>query len=195
MNLQHELIPLSRMKLAILVIVALLCLASGIESAETGQYPVSSVPSGPGVEGACDGKPVDSACWIELTNRPGCFVWTFVYGGDGEKVTWTGSCKDGIAQGLGTLTWYWTADGENLWAVDRGVLVDGRMHGNWLIHEPNGDEEEGPYLDGKRHGAYVIRNTNGNVSKGAMVNDEMDGEWVTRNAEGEVVEKNFYTTD
>lgn len=143
-----------------------------------------ALPAGISAGDLCAGKPENSACWIEVVNRPGCFVWTVAAGAD-ETVTWDGECKQGIAQGMGTQVWRWGGDQPG-GAVDKGTLVDGRPQGNWVVRDQNGDEEEGPYVDGKRQGPFVIRWANGSTGEGSMVDDEMHGDWVVRHADGKV---------
>jgi hypothetical protein len=135
----------------------------------------------------CAGKPENTACWKEFDNRPGCFFWNPVLGKD-ETVTWVGECKDGIAQGHGTLTFVWDGDHR---AVDEGMLIDGKQQGRWILRVGNGDVEEGLYKDGKRAGRWVIHWADGSVGEGAMIGDDMEGEWVVRMADG-TVEKRRY---
>lgn len=135
----------------------------------------------------CAGKPENSACWKELDNRSGCFFWNPVLGKN-ETVTWVGECKDGIAQGQGTLTFVWDGDHR---AVDEGMLIDGKQQGRWVLRVSNGDVEEGLYKDGKRAGRWVIHWADGSVGEGAMIGDDMDGEWVVRLTNG-TVEKRHY---
>ena len=48
----------------------------------------------------CAGKPAGAACWMEISEQPGCHLWN---GGLalGATVTWTGECVGGFAQGTG----------------------------------------------------------------------------------------------
>ena len=54
----------------------------------------------------CAGKPVESSCWMALTNQPECYVWKsyFMVDVTPETLTWTGACSYGLAEGEGTLT-------------------------------------------------------------------------------------------
>ena len=55
-----------------------------------------------------------SYCWIEVPDKPGCFIWTW-YGKDAPK--WSGGCKGGFASGKGRVT--------SGYHVDEGSLVEG----------------------------------------------------------------------
>ena len=67
------------------------------------------------VEQPCMGQPKGTECWMELSNQPGCYVqvrnpsWPHY-----KKVTWTGGCSGGLAQGTGKLKWTWNLDVEPL---------------------------------------------------------------------------------
>ncbi|WOV91904.1 MAG: hypothetical protein R1F54_04545 [Candidatus Zeuxoniibacter abyssi] len=46
-------------------------------------------------------------CWLEASNRSGCWLLAVIgyysAGTHGETVTWSGGCKGGLAQGLGSM--------------------------------------------------------------------------------------------
>ena len=77
-------------------------------------------------EPTCAGQPEGTACWMELSNSPGCYVWNPNLQPD-ATATWTGECAEGLAQGRGTLKWVWDGGKET-------------------------SEYEGPYVE-KRHRA------------------------------------------
>ena len=52
----------------------------------------------------CAGKPKGSACWMELTSHPGCYVWSGSLA-DGATASWSGECADGLAHETGTIAW------------------------------------------------------------------------------------------
>jgi hypothetical protein len=139
----------------------------------------------------CAGKPENSACWKEFDNRPGCFFWNPVLGKD-ETVTWAGECKNGIAQGDGTLTFVWGGDNR---AIDEGTISNGKQEGRWILRVSIGgaeeNVEEGNYKDGKRAGRWLIHWADGSVGEGAMIGDDMDGEWTVRLANGTVEKRNY----
>ena len=59
------------------------------------------MPEGP----VCTGNHAPDSCWMELADRPGCYLWNEAPQDD-ETVTWSGECANGVAQGIGRVTWY-----------------------------------------------------------------------------------------
>ena len=146
--------------------------------------PEQERPSRISVEQTCAGKPQEVACWKELSNQPGCYVWNpFRYGMD-WTTTWTGECSDGLAQGTGTLT-----TDSRYKAVSTGLLRDGKKHGHWVTRWESGVFEgavwEGPYVDGNRHGRWIASDRHGKVWKGSYVEDKKQGHWVLTGPNGE----------
>ena len=119
-----------------------------------------SPPEGP----ICTGSYAPDSCWMELADRPGCYLWNGAPQDD-ETVTWSGECSNGLAQGVGRTTWYQNHD------VSQTVetrLEDGRNSG-WTVVRDFGDdagETEGCYVDGERHGRWILRLTE-NLSAGS----------------------------
>lgn len=169
-------------------VVLTLLTVSGASSlmAATQEHAKTALPAGISAAQTCVGKPENSACWKEFDNRPGCFFWNPVLGKD-ETVTWAGECKQGIAQGHGTLTFVW--DGNR--AVDEGSIIDGKQQGHWILRVGTGDVEEGNYKDGMRAGRWTIRWADGSVGEGAMIGDDMDGEWVVHLPNGSVEKRHY----
>ncbi len=141
-----------------------------------------------GAEKMCVGQPKGASCWMEVTGEPDCHVWNHNLQPD-EIVTWTGKCAEGKAYGEGTTRWVY--DGGKKTLVATGTLKDGRVHGPWVLHWPDGKVEEGSYADWKRQGRWVIRNANGEVEEGPYVNGKKHGQWVVRKANGEVEHLTF----
>ena len=83
----------------------------------------------------CAGQPAGTACWKEVSGRPGCYVWDpeLVLG---QTVTWPGECSNGLARGTGSLTWVFP-NGDEM--VTTGRLLDGKPHGDWVVRTPDGD--------------------------------------------------------
>ena len=83
----------------------------------------------------CAGEPAGTACWKEVSGRPGCYVWDpeLVLG---QTVTWPGECSSGLARGTGSLTWVFP-NGDEM--VTTGRLRDGKPHGDWVVRAPDGD--------------------------------------------------------
>ena len=143
----------------------------------------------------CDGKPAGAACWMQVYQRPECYVWN---GGLalGATVTWTGECGGGVAQGAGTLAWAWGGNRR----TDTGRLVDGRKHDHWIDRYPNQEQaslaggggwdvSEGSYVNGMRHGHWLLRaTTSGTTTEGPFVDGQQTGHWVSRTADGNIQE-------
>ena len=133
----------------------------------------------------CAGRPKGTACWRELSNPPGCHVWTSNLRPD-ATVTWTAECAEGIAQGTGALKWSWDDDQETIETTGR--LRAGKRHGGWVMRWADGGVSEGPYVEGKRHGPWVERWANGTVGEGRYVEGQRHGKWVIRDGYGVVNE-------
>ena len=83
----------------------------------------------------CEGMPEGSECWLELSNKPGCYIWTSDYGApeDPLQITWSGGCIDGAAHGQGTIIdgdYHYTGEFE---------LVSGKLHGRVVLSHPDGE--------------------------------------------------------
>ena len=92
-------------------------------------------------EPKCMGQPEGSACWMEVTSQPECYVWDNFAVPDvtvSWTVTWTGTCSEGRAQGEGTLKWVWVESKHDDWGTSyyertsesTGSLKEGKKHGN-----------------------------------------------------------------
>ena len=159
----------------------------------------NSVSADPGspirADETCDGKPAGASCWMQVYQRPGCYVWNLGLS-LGATVTWTGECAGGIAQEAGTLTWAWGGNQR----TDTGRLVDGKKHGHWIERYPNQemassagwggwDVSEGPHVNGTKHGHWLLRaTTSGATTEGPFVDGRQTGHWVSRTANGDIQE-------
>ena len=137
-------------------------------------------PPGP----ICAGPGEDVACWLELTDQPGCYVFAVNLKQE-ESRTWTGACVEGLAHDSGTLTRV-APDGVNTTATGR--IRHGKRQGPWVSRLANGNVWEGSYVDGKSQGQWVVRWPSGHTEEGLMVDDAMQGQWVLRWPNGEVHE-------
>ncbi|MYH31232.1 MAG: hypothetical protein F4137_20870 [Acidobacteria bacterium] len=156
---------------------------SALGAAAPGADPASRVRP----DETCAGQATGAACWMEISQRPGCYVWN-PYPQPGETVTWTGACAGAKAQGTGTLTW--AHDG----GVQRNIggrLVDGEFNGHWVLRDEEGSSE-GPYVDGEKNGHWVIRFADGNTMEGPYVNGVEHGRWIWRSADGDDVAEVLY---
>ena len=160
-------------------------------------------------EPTCAGQPEDTACWMELANSPGCYVWNPYLQPD-VTATWTGECAEGLAQGTGTLNW--VSFRTPMCAVP-GTLLAGKPHGQWVWLYPNGRVSEGSYVEGKRHGdwveylmdeiwqrgSYLEGKKHGAWTEGAWrgiyVEGKKHGRWVKRDDDVQIVEQGRYVED
>ena len=123
----------------------------------------------------CAGQPVGAACWMELANQPECYVWNNGLQPD-QTVTWTAGCAEGLAQGMGTLTWVWDRGTKTQETIGR--LLEGKRHGQWVFRDKDGGVAEGSYVEGRRHGHWVYRTAGGRVQEGPYVEGKRHGRWV-----------------
>lgn len=133
----------------------------------------------------CQGKPIGASCWMELSYRPGCYVWNSYLFPD-ETRTWKGKCVDGFADGLGTLTLF--SGGDHMILESAGRFQQGKQHGSWVERSRNGTVAAVPYVKGKRHGQWVGLDADGNVSGGPFEKNQQHGQWVERFQDGSVHE-------
>ena len=134
----------------------------------------------------CAGMSKGGACWQELADRPGCHFWYDYYN---PKVSWawSGACRNGAANGPGTLAATWSGGSAEL----GGALDGGRMQGRWVIRYADGRVDEGTYLNGKKHGRWIDRYANGRVDEGSYANGRKHGRWVDRYASGNSFEYDY----
>src|SRR5580692_4979292 len=80
--------------------------------------------------------------WITATNQP-CKIWN-PQPQPNESVTWSGTCKDGLASGKGILRW--TEDGKPDVQFD-GEYENGKRNGPGVMITPDGHHIEGDWVD------------------------------------------------
>jgi hypothetical protein len=128
----------------------------------------------------------DQTSWI--ADKRGCKVAN-TFPRAGETITWSGSCKDGFADGHGIVQWFldgkeddrYEGDLKMGWAEGHGVLSKsdgGKYSGEWKhsIQEGNGRYEapdgsfyDGEWKNGKPHGQGQYRRPDGKVFIGEWV--------------------------
>lgn len=101
--------------------------------------------------------------WISDSN--GCKVWDSEPSAN-ESVTWTGPCKDGYADGKGTLTWY--VKGKP-YGTYEGEMKGGHYDGNGTQVWPTGSRYDGAWKNDRADGPGIYRSVQGEVC---------DGQWV-----------------
>lgn len=114
---------------------------------------------------------------------------------DKNTFTWTGSYKEGYADGFGTLKVFY--ENGSLTASYQGTFVMGKLNGQGLCHEPavNGYigatemdfasmDYAGEFKDGLMHGKGVMTWGNGAVFAGNWVNGNRNGNGVYQGPAG-----------
>ena len=139
-------------------------------------------------EPTCAGQPKGTACWMEVADQSGCYLWNPNLQVD-ATVTWTGECVEGLAQGTGTGKWVYDS-GEKT-QENTGHLEDGRRHGQWVIRFASGTVWEGPYEAGRWHGQWVFRIKGWGVGGGPYVDDKRHGPWILTDGDGGKWEGSF----
>ncbi len=130
-----------------------------------------------------------------IADKNGCKVYNPMPQED-ETIIWTGECRNGFADGKGTLDWFvggqleeryegelkmgW-ADGEGIYISRRGVRYKGQwknsmQNGKGIIEKADGSVYEGEWKDGKPNGWGVYRAPNGEVLEGEWEDGEFKSE-------------------
>ena len=131
----------------------------------------------------CAGRGVSSACWMELSNQPGCHLWHPRHWEAGRTGTWNGQCSGGYAQGPGTVEWR-NSEGET--HTGEGSYVDGKPHGRWTHRYPSGTVEEGPFVDGEEHGDWLLYTESGSILSAPYAHAKRHGDWIIWAPDGRV---------
>ena len=118
----------------------------------------------------CAVQPAGTSCWMEISQKPGCYIWNG-HLAQGARVTWTGACAGGKAEGTGTFTWVWDGNRQ----TETGRVVAGERAGHWVLRQAAGTAE-GLFVAGQQSGHWVQRNAAGTVvAEGPFVADERHG--------------------
>lgn len=133
----------------------------------------------------------EEMAWI--TDQQGCRIAN-PHPQPGETVSWSGACKDGLADGQGILQWFedgaataryegelragW-ADGKGTLTTPDGVRYTGdwkssREDGEGRMEWPNGTWYEGQWREGKPHGYGQYRTPDGKLVTGKFVDGEFE---------------------
>ena len=149
----------------------------------------------------CEGQSEEAKCWQKLANHPECYFWTESFNQD-SKVSWTGECKSGLAQGEGLLQWGSDPPPEpgrpregRYSRGQRGSFKNGKKHGRWVegsFDGMHGSKEEGAYVGGKRQGRWAENFGGRMIHEGAYVDGKRHGHWVKRDADGYIWEEGPY---
>jgi len=131
--------------------------------------------------------------WI--SDSQGCKVFWAKAFTAGESITWSGTCRDGHAEGSGVLDFL--KDGK-LSERFEGTLEKGKVAVPWharvgrgTLSWPNGDRYEGDIVDGRRTGKGVYSWADGSRYEGDFVDGKITGKGVHLWADGNRYEGDF----
>lgn len=86
-----------------------------------------------------------------------------------EKIKWTGGCKDGIAEGSGTLTWFENGKEQSAY---NGHLQSGKYEGHVVRTSPDGSRYEGEFKNGTSNGYGIDTYADGSRWEGTWKDGE-----------------------
>lgn len=99
--------------------------------------------------------------------------------------SWSGKAVDGKAQGPGMLKLkVRTEDGKELQLQAKGVMFDGRLHGEASLKWSNGISFEVPFRNGRKQGKGIARWPDGALFVGEWKNDFLEGDGAYYAADG-----------
>ena len=102
----------------------------------------------------------------------GCRVWN-PYPRPNEKVSWSGPCSYGVANGHGVLQWFLNG---SLLERDQGEFVDGKANGEFVTTLADGSRYEGQRRNSERDGRGTITFVDGSRYEGEWRRDKFDGQ-------------------
>jgi hypothetical protein len=105
-----------------------------------------------------------------------------------ETVSWSGACKDRLADGAGTASWF---NNSKLSVTFKGLFKAGKIHGKGVMNGADGDKYDGEYKDGMRHGKGVYVSGKGERYEGEYENNLRHGNGVLIEANGGRYEGEF----
>ncbi|MCZ6763808.1 MAG: hypothetical protein O7C63_02605, partial [Alphaproteobacteria bacterium] len=106
-----------------------------------------------------------------------CLIWVD-RSLDTVGVDWNGGCKDGRADGDGTLVWHILVGGDAATVTYRGHWRDGRLHGQGAVTWANGAHYQGRWRDGQPNGRGAYVWSNGDRYEGDFRDGNMHGDGV-----------------
>lgn len=92
------------------------------------------------------------------------------------KITWSGRCSGGLAEGKGSLNQTWN-NGSN-WVRSEAEFAKGRRQGVWTTENSRSSKQIRSYKDGKLHGLSAQLNPNGTYQEYLMINGQRVMSWL-----------------
>ena len=108
--------------------------------------------------------------WVEP--RPGCKVWLSANKLGDYTIQWVGPCRDGYANGPGTLNFLYTGEPAGWYA---GPMNAGKFEGRGIRSHADGERYEGDWRDGRRNGQGTVKFPNGTTYVGGFRDDKASG--------------------
>ena len=145
------------------------------------------------------------SCWMELADRPGCYVWN-PHPQEHVTVTWSGGCSNNLAEGDARVRWYQNDELIQIWETrlqvgradgpfvqrrgDRaleadGQNVNGEATGVWTFYWADGSRDTGRYVNGERSGAGPKGGKMGREPKALTWDGERHGTWTLFRSEAD----------
>ncbi len=98
-----------------------------------------------------------------------------------ESIRWKGKCKNGLAEGKGTLEWFKNGQPNGVYT---GTLRDGERNGHGTFRTANGDFYEGEFVNNTVNGHGIVRWADGDSFEGEFLADKKNGHGTYRYADG-----------
>ena len=144
----------------------------------------NAVPAAVALLPMCPDGTEGGRCWLEVSNKPGCYTFGYYIHEEYRPIEWSGVCENGLASGEWSLT---HAND----AVAAGRFVEGKRSGPWVWREADGGVAEAIYVEGKRQGRYRARYSSGTFYEGTHRNDKRHGRWIFSAYPGVVMEGSY----
>jgi formylglycine-generating enzyme required for sulfatase activity len=115
-----------------------------------------------------------TAYWLQVENKLNCAVWNENPEAN-ETASWSGSCSDGKASGVGTLTFKFRKNRKKTQSVYTGELLHGKLNGFGTYDFENRETYEGTWGNGELTKG-TIRYRNGDQYIGEISNYKSQGQ-------------------
>lgn len=115
--------------------------------------------------------------WV-LDPKTNCKIWN-AFPVSNEQITWSGGCKDGMADGKGKMRWILAGKPARNKEFE-GEMKEGRFNGQGKLITIEGDVYEGQFKDGERSGRGKMVWINRNSYDGEWKNGVMEGRGLYR---------------
>ena len=108
--------------------------------------------------------------WVEP--HSGCKVWLSADKIDNYTFQWVGPCRDGYANGAGTLNIFYKGEPAGWYA---GPMNAGKFEGRGIRSYPDLGRYEGDWRDGRRNGQGTVKWPDGTTYVGGFRDDKASG--------------------